>query len=199
MKDASRVLVLVDYSNWHYYLKEANRRIDWSRFAEYFQVRHSQVQIIYFEGMITKAHYLAKHGKSSINDFGDAIQRKKKIFEWIRSCGLTIVQKPVTSVYDRTSARYISKCNFDVEITIRAIDKLSEYDEPILCSGDGDFINLVKYIKGKYRRVTIISPPDRTNDNLRKSANRFVSLAKLKDHFISSGRGEQLDLMSQGN
>lgn len=178
-----RVLILVDYANWHYYLKKVGWKIDWARFTQYFDQRFKQISICYFGGIISWPYFRKKNPGKTKYDFYAAKQEKEDIFKAIKSCGIGVVSKPICVIYDSTTGKTKSKCNFDVEITIKAIDKLSEYDILILCTGDGDFIKLVKYIKGHFKTVMLIAPADRTNPGLKKAANNYVQLASLRQFF----------------
>lgn len=51
---------------------------------------------------------------------------------------------------------YIPKCNFDVEIAVDAIRLADYYDTFCIFSGDADFVRLVKYLKGKRKKIIII-------------------------------------------
>ena len=46
--------------------------------------------------------------------------------------------------------------------------------------GDGDFIKLVKYLKGKKKKTVVIAPSDRLSDNLENAANQVIYLEDLK-------------------
>jgi len=50
----------------------------------------------------------------------------------------------------------------------------------VLCSGDGDFTKLLKYVKGKYKKTTIMTHKDRLNGELRKTANRAIFFEHIR-------------------
>jgi len=60
------------------------------------------------------------------------------------------------------------------------LDKLNDYEELILCSGDGDFTKLLKYIKGKFKKATLIAHKDRLNWELKKTANKVIFIESLR-------------------
>ena len=60
------------------------------------------------------------------------------------------------------------------------MDKLNDYEELILCSGDGDFTKLLKYIKGKFKKATLIAHKDRLNWELKKTANKVIFIESLR-------------------
>jgi len=47
--------------------------------------------------------------------------------------------------------------DWDVGITIDAIDKIDTYDTFVLASGDGDFVQLLEYLRAKGKRTIVLS------------------------------------------
>ena len=48
-------------------------------------------------------------------------------------------------------------------------------------SGDGDFVKLIKYLKGKRKKTVVVAPSDRFSDNLGKAANQVIYLESLEE------------------
>jgi len=67
-----------------------------------------------------------------------------------------------------------------VELTVDALDGLDSYDVFVLMSGDGDFIKLVKYLKGKNKKTVVIAPSDRLSYDLEEAANQVIYLEDLE-------------------
>ena len=80
--------------------------------------------------------------------------------------------------------KFKNKCNFDVELTIDALDGMGDYDVFVLFSGDGDFVKLVKYLKGKKKKTVVIAPSDRLSDNLESAANQVIYLEDLQTEIM---------------
>ncbi|MCK4619673.1 MAG: NYN domain-containing protein [Desulfobacterales bacterium] len=68
-------------------------------------------------------------------------------FKFLKSLSFKIRHKPVGRVYDNTAGEFKHKCNFDVELTIDALDGLEGFDVFVLLSGNGDFIKLIRYLR----------------------------------------------------
>ena len=96
-------------------------------------------------------------------------------------------QKEIWSVYDNTKGTYNLKCNCDVELTVDAIDRIQDYQQIILCSGDGDFARLIRYLKNKGKITTVLSIKQRTSGILKKATNNLIYLHTLK-HLIEFTR-----------
>ena len=65
---------------------------------------------------------------------------------------------------------YIPKCNFDVEMCIDAIRLMDYYDTFCLFSSDADFVSLLKFLKGKNKKVILIKG-GHTRSDLKKQAD----------------------------
>lgn len=100
-------------------------------------------------------------------------------------------KKPVGRVFNEALSKFIHKCNFDVEITVDALGMISDYETFILGSGDGDFVKLVKYLKGKQKRVIVLSWGDRINSHLKKSASQLILLTEIKKNIEYLKRSEE--------
>jgi len=178
----NRIMVVIDYSNYHYYLKKAKWKIDWYVFKKYFENLYLESSFYYYEGIPSISQLKDLH-KGMLDDEARAEQKKKRDwFKYLKSWGYAVEAKPVNRVYDKPAKRYRHKCNFDVEITIDVLDRIETFDVLILCSGDGDFEKLIKNVKGKGKGVIIIGPSfDKTNMNIEKAAHSVLYLSMLKN------------------
>lgn len=179
-KTMARAIVCVDYSNYHYYLNKKEWRIDWGKFLDYFRSLYRLEGVFYYEGVPSKGAYFDLHPKKTIEDFNAAKKAKLDFHRTLKQRGLIVRSKPVGRVYDNTEGCFKHKCNFDVEVTIDALDNLSRLDTFILCSGDGDFIKLIKYLKGKVKKTVVVAPGDRLSRGLEKAANRVIYLEDIR-------------------
>lgn len=97
------------------------------------------------------------------------------------SIDFRVRHKPVSRVYDAMEGRYRHKCNFDVEITLDSVENLSSFRVFILCSGDGDFVKLVKYMKGKGKKTVVLAAKKRMSGQLSDTANQVLHLEALRE------------------
>ena len=107
-------------------------------------------------------------------------QDRERFFKFLKYVGYNVKPKPVASLYDSTEGDFKRKCNVDVEITITALDLIGAYQELILCSGDGDFEKLLRYVKGKHKKATVIAFKARCSNQLQLAANRFISFDGIR-------------------
>jgi len=68
------------------------------------------------------------------------------------------------------------KADWDVGIVIDAIRTAPGVDVIILCSGDGDFIPLVEYLKNQGKRVEIMAFGKTTSGKIIEVADEFIDL-----------------------
>jgi len=68
------------------------------------------------------------------------------------------------------------KADWDVGIVIDAIRTAPGLDVIILCSGDGDFIALVEYLKNQGKRVEVMAFGKTTSAKLIEVADEFIDL-----------------------
>lgn len=78
----------------------------------------------------------------------------------------------------RTRANGSAKANWDMGIALDILGILERVDTIVLASGDGDFMPLVDFIKGKGKRVEIFAFPDNTAYDLKEKADRFEPLGE---------------------
>jgi len=175
-----RTSIFIDYRNFHYYLSKYQWEIDWEKFKSYFEEKYDLQELYFYEGLITKSAFFDTHPNCNLNDFINQKKGKETFFKYLKSKGYIVRTKPVQRLYDSNTRTFKHKCNFDVELTIDAVDTLNKYDQCIIGSGDGDFIKLVKYLKGKHKIVLIMAGKDRLSDELLKAAHQIIYLRNLK-------------------
>ena len=176
--------IAIDASNLHYAVSRSGWKIDWKKFKSYLDQNWEIVNAFFYSGIESKNVYLTKNSGKTYIDFINAKKRKLGFFKHLKAEGYRVRHKPVTQLYDSTSGNIIRKCNFDVEITIDAIRDKDNYSNFILASGDGDFIPLLKYLKGNYKKVIVISDSGRLNGDLIKTANQTIFLKDIKEFII---------------
>ena len=182
MTDASnKSLILIDDANLYYGLKRQRWELDYKKFYDWLKRNFDVLDVFFFGGIISKKTFFDRHPSRPLSDFVEEKGKRENFFRFLKETGYHVKTKPIASLYDSTEGTFKRKCNFDVELTIIALDRIAEYQELVLCSGDGDFEKLLKYVKGKHKKATIIAPnKDRLSSNLALSANRVISLESIR-------------------
>ena len=95
------------------------------------------------------------------------------------------MRSKVAKEYTDAHGRRKVKGNFEVELTIDALEHADRVDHIVLFTGDGDFAPLVSALQRRGVRVTIVStlltPHAMVSDDLRRAADVFIELDDLRD------------------
>lgn len=78
----------------------------------------------------------------------------------------------------------LKKADWDVGITIDAIRIASSVDTIVLASGDGDFLQLVEYLKNQGKRVEIIAFGRSSSSKLKEAADEFIDLEQNPKKYL---------------
>lgn len=149
-----RLLILVDVQNVYYTTREV--------FRQHFDYN-------LFWKQVTDGRKLVKAIAYAI-DRGDPKQRQ---FQGIlRGIGFETKLKPYIKRSDGSS-----KGDWDVGITLDALEHADHVDVVVLASGDGDFDLLVQKLRGKYGvEVEVFGVEKLSSNSLISSATRFFPI-----------------------
>ena len=78
----------------------------------------------------------------------------------------------------------LKKADWDVGITVDAIRISQSVDTVVLASGDGDFLQLVEYLKNQGKRVEVIAFGKSSSSRLRESVDEFMDLEYLPGKYL---------------
>lgn len=78
----------------------------------------------------------------------------------------------------------LKKADWDVGITVDAIRISSSIDTVVIVSGDGDFIQLVEYLKNQGRRVEIIAFGRTASSKLKEGADEFIDVEESPEKYL---------------
>lgn len=78
----------------------------------------------------------------------------------------------------------MKKADWDVGITIDAVKSAQGVDVIVLVSGDGDFIQLVEYLKNQGKRVEVMAFGKSASAKLREIADEFIDLGEWPNKFL---------------
>ncbi len=72
----------------------------------------------------------------------------------------------------------LKKADWDVGITVDAVRASASVDVIVLVSGDGDFIQLVEYLKNQGKRVEVMAFGKSASSKLKETADEFTDLGE---------------------
>lgn len=93
--------------------------------------------------------------------------RKVKFYQKLESFGYNLKLKPV-KIYRQENGRLEKKANCDVDMTFEMMRLMEQYSSAIVLSGDGDFAIVLKYLKNKRRKITVLARGERTAKEIRQ-------------------------------
>ena len=156
-----RVGVLIDVQNLYHSAKNLyGRRVN---FGEILKTAVSQRNLIRAFAYVVRT----KSGE------------EKPFFEALNNLGIEIRVRDLQEFYGG-----MKKADWDVGIVIDAIRTAPSLDVIVLCSGDGDFIPLVEYLKNQGKRVEIIAFGKTTSSKLKEITDEFIDLDKSPNKYL---------------
>lgn len=78
----------------------------------------------------------------------------------------------------------LKKADWDVGITVDAIRIASSLDTIIIVSGDGDFFQLIEYLKNQGKRVEVIAFGRSASTKLKESADEFLDIEEKPEKYL---------------
>lgn len=149
-----KIVVLVDVQNIYYTTKQSYRcHFDYNKFWEKATSNRTVIKAVAYA-----------------IDRGD--EKQKQFQNILRAIGFEVKLKPFIQRVDGSA-----KGDWDVGITLDAIDYAKDADVVVLASGDGDFDLLVKKIrKDLSAAVEVYGVPKFTSTSLISSASKYIPI-----------------------
>ena len=111
---------------------------------------------------------------------------ERAFFEALEKLGIETRSKDLQEFYGGAK-----KADWDVGIAIDAVRSAEIVDAVVIVSGDGDFIPLVEYLKGRGRRVEVIAFGKSTSGKLKEAADEFIDLEENPQKYLIKIRGSK--------
>jgi uncharacterized protein (TIGR00288 family) len=156
-----RVAVLIDVQNMYHSAKNLYRKK--VNFAEILKMAVGERKLIRAFAYVVST----KTGE------------EKPFFEALTKLGIETRVRELQEFYGG-----MKKADWDVGITIDAVKTAPGVDAIVLVSGDGDFIQLVEYLKNQGKRVEVMAFGKSTSSRLREIADEFIDMGELTDKFL---------------
>lgn len=154
MKIMETIAILVDVQNVYYTCKE--------RYQQHFNYNH-------FWQQVTNGRRVCKANAYAI---ASSDSRQRQFHHILRGIGFEVILKPYIQRADGSA-----KGDWDVGITLDAIELAATADTIVLVSGDGDFDILAKRIQQKYgKQVEVYGVPGLTAKSLIDAADHYVAI-----------------------
>jgi len=126
---------------------------------------------------------LAVSERNLIRVFAYVVRTKsgeeKPFFEALTKLGIETRVRDLQEFYGG-----LKKADWDVGITVDAVRIAPDIDTIVLASGDGDFLQLVEYLKNQGKRVEIIAFSRSASSKLKETADEFIDLEKEPGKYL---------------
>ena len=126
---------------------------------------------------------LAVAGRKLIRVFGYVVRTKtgeeKPFFEALIKLGIETRVRDLQEFYGG-----LKKADWDVGISIDAVKTAPGVDTIVLVSGDGDFIQLVEYLKNQGKRVEVMAFSRSASGRLKETADEFIDLGETPAKYL---------------
>jgi uncharacterized LabA/DUF88 family protein len=107
----------------------------------------------------------------------------RPLLDWLDYNGYTVMTKAAREFVDANGRRKL-KGSMHIELAVDAMELAGHVDRIVLFSGDGDFRPLVEAVQRRGVHVTVVSTissqPPMVADELRRQADLFIDLARLR-------------------
>lgn len=109
---------------------------------------------------------------------GDS-DKEQGFFDALEDQGYEVRSKPL-----QVFAGGAKKGDWDVGLTIDVVRTLPLLDVAVVVSGDGDYTDLLDYVRGHGRRTEVMAFKESTNNQLLEEADEFIDLSENKRKYL---------------
>lgn len=126
---------------------------------------------------------LAVSQRNLIRAFAYVVRTKtgeeKPFFEALTKLGIETRVRDLQEFYGG-----LKKADWDVGITIDAVKIAPNVDVVVLASGDGDFLQLIEYLKNQGKRVEVIAFGRSASAKIKDEVDEFIDLEKNPEKYL---------------
>lgn len=167
-------LLQIDLQNLFFEARNRGQKIDLERIWTHFSERESEFLTDALVYMIRSEDFDSAKFEVKLKTVGYNLKIKnsvKIIGDSCPKCGAN---------------RTFYRGNHDVGIAVDCLDKIDSFQKWILMSGDGDFVDLCKYLKSKHKQIEIWSFKECYNPQLEPYADKMYFIEE--DFFLKRPR-----------
>ena len=121
--------------------------------------------------------------RSLIRAFAYVVRTKtgeeKPFFEALTKMGIETRIRDLQEFYGG-----LKKADWDVGITVDGIRIAPSVDTIVLASGDGDFLQLIEYLKNQGKRVEVMAFSRSASAKLKEVADEFIDIEKSPEKYL---------------
>lgn len=171
-----RTFVQLDVQNLFFSAKDLNKRIDFLRIRDFIKENEEEI--------VDLIAYIIRSPDANSDRFESLL----------KSLGYSLNIKHAQIGTDKEGKRIYKGTDQDIAICIDCMRNIEKFDKWVLMSGDGDFIDLCKYLKEKGKYIEVWSLPGLS---FNKKFCDYVDLIRFLDHNFFYDKEEKK--RSEGN
>jgi uncharacterized LabA/DUF88 family protein len=169
------VYAFIDSQNLNLGIQRMGWKLDWRKFRKYLEDKYGVTQAYMFIGYISE---------------------NEALYEYMHELGYLVVLKPTLEVSGKPGPvvptdqaagkegedreKPAVKGNVDAELVLYAMKELSNYNQAIIVSGDGDFFSLAEYLEEQGKLANILTPNWQYSSLLKQFEAKIVRLDQLR-------------------
>jgi uncharacterized LabA/DUF88 family protein len=189
-----KTFAFIDASNLFYGgEKSLGWKIDYKKLLAYLKEKYGVSRVLYFGGveiynyrfdylkddtvpLANLERYLIGLLKNEGNKLNEAellllgrhLQRVR-FYHKLLSFGYTLFLKPV-KLYNQEDGTTKRKANCDVDMAFHLMKAKDDFESTIILSGDGDFLPVLKHLRGEGKKVRVLGRGNRTAKEIKQFA-----------------------------
>ena len=109
----------------------------------------------------------------------------------LRSIGYEVKLKEPKKFYNWDRVEYKADWDMGIAIDAIAMAENGKIDIVVLMSGDGDFVDLVNFLKAKGIKVEVISFRTITAKELIQAANEYIDLEEMGEYIVLEEKNDE--------
>lgn len=194
------IYAFVDAANLFYGgEKSLHFRIDYEKLFQYLKNKFGVTKVFYYSGVDVEGYKeegkslnlvkLAKYYQEELakkNKTEEEIallelhQKRVNFYIDLKKFGYELRIKP-TKVFTSAEGTMTTKANCDVDLTFDMMRFMSQYNEVVVLSGDGDFASLLEYLKLKKKKIHVLARFERTAREIKEIAgDDFIDFKSIR-------------------
>ena len=172
MNPYERVMIFIDGSNVFKSIKNYNRDNQKDFKIDYFKL----IECLTNGRNLIRSYY---YGSENV----PPNQNQTNYLNKLRLSGFEVVTKPLRTYTDQSGASFKTEKGIDVSLATDFISLAWEnaFDTAIIVSGDSDYIEAIKRVKQKGKKVEVVSFINSIGTELQMSSDKTIFLDNITD------------------
>ena len=174
-----RFAVFIDSANFRRSKQSINMYVDDVKLLEYFRKNNGESIFLRIY------HYASIPKEDGSQERSELVHRIHRRLDFMTYNGFTVVTKPSKDFID-SSGEAVLKGNMDGEMIVDMMAISENLDHIVVFAGDGDFRYAIEKLQERGKRVTVISSEGSIANELKRQADTYVDLEKLRPYIEST-------------